>query len=615
MCIGKTNLDQFATGLVGTRSPYGAVRNAVDPTRISGGSSSGSAVAVALGLVDLALGTDTAGSGRVPAALNGIVGYKATFGLVSTGGTVPACASFDCVTVLAPAVAVAERAMAELTGPRGDDGSRREYPQDVPLGASGRPVIARPGGDVLAWLDPERRSCYEAALSHLEALGCAVVDLDLDPFLDAGLLLYQGAFVAERYAAVGAWIAVHPDEVDPTVGAIISAAAALGAPQMASDIERLAALRRTAAEEWHRAGADSLLLPTVTLHPTLSEVAADPIGVNTQLGRLTTFLNLLDMCAVAVPFGMCAGLPFGVSCIGPAFTDLVQSDVASRLEQGGIIPATSRPTATSWQTAAAGRPAPPGVTLGVVGAHLSGQPLNHQLTDRGARLLGATTTAHSYRLFALDTVPAKPGLVRVPRWRGPDRGGDLGALSGWFRGLRGPGAVPDGHRLGGAHRRRACPWLPLRAVRPRRCRGHHRTRGMAGLPGGDRPLVVPVERRPAPLFEQGADPVLLVSQLQVDALDEQFRRMHAAGDGPGRLSHDGAGRRHNSAGPQQGRRAMGAALVRLDPPLTVGQRQCGIEDVPRRRPLHFVGRGSNNEPRPAAGPRSWPPRGSHRRSR
>jgi allophanate hydrolase len=414
VCIGKTNLDQFATGLVGTRSPYGAVRNAVDPTRISGGSSSGSAVAVALGLVDVALGTDTAGSGRVPAALNGIVGYKATFGLVSTGGTVPACASFDCVTVFASDVAMAERAMAELTGPRGDDGSRREYPLHVPLGASARPVIGRPGGDVLAKLDPERRGCYEAALSHLQALGCEVVDLDLASFLEAGLLLYQGAFVAERYAAVGAWIAVHPDEVDPTVGAIILDAARLGAPQLASDIERLTALRRTAAAEWHRAGADSLLLPTVTLHPTLSEVAADPIGVNTQLGRFTTFLNLLDMCAVAVPFGTCAGLPFGVSCIGPAFTDLVQSDIASRLERGGIIPAASRPTATSWQTADAGRPAPPGVRLGVVGAHLSGQPLNHQLTDRGARLLGATTTAGSYRLFALDTVPAKPGLVRVP---------------------------------------------------------------------------------------------------------------------------------------------------------------------------------------------------------
>jgi allophanate hydrolase len=413
VCIGKTNLDQFATGLVGTRSPYGAVRNAVDPTRISGGSSSGSAVAVALGLVDIALGTDTAGSGRVPAALNGIVGYKATFGLVSTVGTVPACASFDCVTVLAPDITLAERAMAELTGPRGNDGCRRDYPFDAPLGVSARPVVARPAGAVLEVLDPERRRAYDAAIACLRALGCEVVDVDLDPFFEVGQLLYQGAFVAERYAAVGPWIDVHPGEVDPTVGAIISAAAALGAPQLASDFERLCALRRTVAREWRRVGAESLLLPTVALHPTLSEVASDPIAVNTQLGRFTTFLNLLDMCAVAVPFGTCAGLPFGLSCIGPAFTDLVQCDIASLVEQGGMFPATSRPPPASWQTARAGRPTPPGIALGVVGAHLTGQPLNHQLTDRGGRLLGATTTTESYRLLALDTVPAKPGLVRV----------------------------------------------------------------------------------------------------------------------------------------------------------------------------------------------------------
>ena len=413
VCVGKTNLDQFATGLVGTRSPYGAVRNAIDPTRISGGSSSGSAVAVALGLVDLALGTDTAGSGRVPAALNGIVGYKATFGLVSTAGSVPACVSFDCVTVLAPDVALAECAMAELTGYRGNDGRRRNYPMDAPLGAPGRPVIARPGGGVFERIDPDRRRAYDAAVDRLHTSGCEVVEIDLDPFLEAGQLLYQGAFVAERYAAVGAWIDGHPNEVDPTVGAIISAATSLGAPQLASDIERLSVLRRTVAREWQCVGADSLLLPTVTLHPTLAEVASDPIGVNTQLGRLTTFLNLLDMCAVAVPFGTCAGLPFGVSCIGPAFTDLVQCDIAARIEQGGAFPASSRPPAASWQTARAGRPAPPGIVLAVVGAHLAGQPLNHQLTDRGGRLLGATTTAASYRLVALDTVPAKPGLVRV----------------------------------------------------------------------------------------------------------------------------------------------------------------------------------------------------------
>jgi allophanate hydrolase len=411
VCLGKTNLDQFATGLVGTRSPYGAVRNAIDPTRISGGSSSGSAVAVALGMAGIALGTDTAGSGRVPAALNGIVGFKATYGLVSTTGTVPACASFDCVTAFAPDVATAERAMAELTGPRGQAG--RAWPSNAPLGPPQRPVVARPSGSVLDVLDPRRQAAFDAALGCLVASGCEVVEIDLEPFLAAGLLLYQGAFVAERYAAVGSWIDAHRDEVDPTVGTIISAAATLRAPQLAADTERLSTLRGAATAEWDRIRADALLLPTTPIHPTLSEVEADPIGLNTQLGRFTTFLNLLDMCAVSVPFGTCEGLPFGVSCIGPAFTDLVQVDIASRLERSVDTSVKARESNGSWRDARRGRLAPQGLELGVVGAHLTGQPLNYQLMDRGGRLLGSSRTADVYRLFALDTVPARPGLLRV----------------------------------------------------------------------------------------------------------------------------------------------------------------------------------------------------------
>jgi allophanate hydrolase len=409
VCLGKTNLDQFATGLVGTRSPYGAVRNSVDPLRISGGSSSGSAVAVALGLVDVALGTDTAGSGRVPAALNGIVGFKATYGLVSTAGTVPACASFDCVTVLAPDVALAERTMAELTRPWAESPRRRAYPADVPLGLPSHPVVATAGPGALDLLDPPRQARYIAALDALGALGYEVVKIDLEPFLEAGRLLYQGAFVAERYAAVGAWIEAHRDAVDPTVGAIILAASGLPASQLAADWQRLAGLRDVVAAEWARIGADTLLLPTTPIHPTLAEVAADPIGVNSRLGTFTTFLNLLDMCAVSVPFGTSDGLPFGVSCVGPAFTDLVQLAVASDLERGVAAPAT----APSWPGARTDPDAPPGLVLAVVGAHLSGQPLNHQLTDRGGRLLGAASTSDAYRLYALDTVPAKPGLRRV----------------------------------------------------------------------------------------------------------------------------------------------------------------------------------------------------------
>jgi allophanate hydrolase len=424
VCLGKTNLDQFATGLVGTRSPFGAVRNAVDPLRISGGSSSGSAVAVALGLVDLALGTDTAGSGRVPAALNGIVGFKATVGVVSTVGTVPACASFDCVTVFAPDVTLAERAMAELTRPWPEHPRPRAVPTNAPLGIPLHPVVARPAAAVLDVLDPARRACFEAALVHLDALGCEVVEIDLEPFFDAGRLLYQGAFVAERYAAVGEWIDAHRDSVDPTVGAIISAAAGMGAAQLAADTERLALLQSVAAGEWARVGAHTMLLPTTPIHPTLAEVAADPVGLNTQLGRFTTFLNLLDMCAVSVPFGTCEGLPFGVSCIGPAFTDLVQADMASRLEQGGEWAPGRRPAA-SWRESRSARPERAGLALAVVGAHLRGQPLNHQLTDRGGRLLGTASTSNSYRLYALETVPPKPGLLRVRS------GGSAVALEIW----------------------------------------------------------------------------------------------------------------------------------------------------------------------------------------
>jgi allophanate hydrolase len=410
LCVGKTNLDQFATGLVGTRSPYGAVRCAVDPRRIAGGSSSGSAVAVALGHVDVALGTDTAGSGRVPAALNGIVGVKGTVGIVSTAGVVPACRSFDCVTVLARDVVHAEAALAQLTGPLGAAPDRRCFPSDMALAPPARPVVAVPDEAALGELAPGWLAAFRSACAELESSGCALVPIDMGPFLLAGQLLYGGAFVAERYAAVGDFVDAHRNEVDPTVGAIISAAGGISASAMVADQSALAGLAAAARAEWRRAGADALLLPTTTAHPTIEEVAADPVGVNVKLGRFTTFLNMLDMCAVAVPAGTVGGLPFGVSCIGPAFSDLVQLDLARRLESG-----QPREPARTWQSARRGRLAPPAVPVAVVGAHLTGQPLNFQLTDRGARLLGAARTAPSYRLHTLATEPPKPGLRRVER--------------------------------------------------------------------------------------------------------------------------------------------------------------------------------------------------------
>ncbi len=403
LCIGKTNMDQFATGLVGTRSPYGAVRSATDAERIAGGSSSGSAVAVALGEVDLALGTDTAGSGRVPAALNGVVGFKATVGLVSTVGVVPACRSFDCVTVFARNVAGCEGAMAALTGPLGAAPGRRSFPTDMPLAPRTPPVVAVPDDEVLGVLAPDWLDAYRAAAAALVETGCVLRSLDLGPFLRAGRLLYGGAFVAERYAAVGAFVDAHPEEVDAIVGRIIGAAAGIGAAELAADQDTLVGLAVEARAEWERVDADTLLLPTTTHHPTLAEVGGDPLGVNLALGHFTTFLNLLDMCAVAVPGGAAAGRPFGVSCIGPAFTDLVQLEIAARLEGSSAAPRTCSQLRLS----------PPALPLAVVGAHLRGQPLHHQLTTRGARFRGATRTADCYRLHALATEPPKPGLARV----------------------------------------------------------------------------------------------------------------------------------------------------------------------------------------------------------
>ncbi len=358
--LGKTNMDQFATGLVGTRSPYGAVEDVRRPGYVGGGSSSGSAAAVALGEVDFALGTDTAGSGRVPAALQQVVGAKPSLGRVSTRGVVPACRSFDCVSVFAPNVALAELVLAaiEVTPPAG------------PAGAPPEPRLAS-----FDTVDPE-------------------------PFLAAGRLLYEGAFVAERYAAVGAFIGAHREACDPTVAAIILAGAQVSGADYVRDRARLDALRERALASL--AGYDALLTPTVPFQPTLAEVAADPVGVNAALGRYTTFANLLGLCAYT--------LPGGESILAPAGHDRVVADIArtreGRAPGGGPV-----------------SPPPGTVALLALGAHMSGMPLNGELVTRGGRLLGPAATAPSYRLFALDTAPPKPGLVR---------GGD-GSVTCWRR--------------------------------------------------------------------------------------------------------------------------------------------------------------------------------------
>ncbi|MFF7072354.1 allophanate hydrolase [Streptomyces pseudovenezuelae] len=378
--LGTTNLDQFATGLVGTRSPHGAVRNAHDPARVSGGSSSGSAVAVALGLVDFALGTDTAGSGRVPAAFNGIVGLKPTRGLVPTAGVVPACASIDCVTVFARTLPEAEQALSHMT-----TGTAPSLPGRAP----GPWRIAIPPREQLGELDEGWAQAYEAAVDQLVTAGAELRELDLTPFTEAAAMLYEGAFVAERYTAVGSFVdkatAANDPFLDPTVAGIITRARDLPAHRLYADMDRLSALRARALEQL--ADADALLLPTAPGHPTLAEVAADPLGANARLGRFTNSTNLFDLAAVAVPAGEVNGLPFGVMLIGPAHTDERLARIAGLLQ--------------------------PETRLAVVGAHLTGQPLNPQLLALGARLDRTTTTAPVYRLHALRTDPPKPGLVHV----------------------------------------------------------------------------------------------------------------------------------------------------------------------------------------------------------
>jgi allophanate hydrolase len=394
--VGKTNLDQFATGLVGTRSPFGACRNPHAPGHIAGGSSAGSAIAVAVGAADIGIATDTAGSGRVPAALCGIVGLKPTRGLVSTRGVVPAVAGLDCVSVLARSVGEAATALDLMATFDADDPWSRTPGTGAPAIGPGLLRVGVPRAVDLAGLDAPAEHAWRAATDALARLG-PVTEVDLSAYLAAGALLYQGAFVAARWHAFGAFLAAHPDGADPTVAAIVEPARQLRADALVADIERLQALRRAFAPTI--GSVDVIALPTVGAAPTLAEVAADPVGVNTALGRFTNGTNLLDLCAAAVPAGTRAdGLPFGVTFLASAFADATVATAAARFAGE---PDPGPPGWTQW------------ATVVVIGAHLTGQPLNFQLTERGGRLLRATRTAPVYQLYALPTTPPKPGLVRV----------------------------------------------------------------------------------------------------------------------------------------------------------------------------------------------------------
>jgi len=392
--IGKTNLDQFATGLVGTRSPYGACKNAFDPAYISGGSSSGSALAVALGLASFALGTDTAGSGRIPAAFNGIVGLKPTRGVVSTSGVVPACRSLDCVSVFAPTVSEALQVFEVIADVDEEDPySRAEAPVSLPADKFRFGVPAHPefhGDSGYARL-------FAQAIVKLRGLGGTPVEVDFAPFMEAQELLY-GPWVAERYAA----LEKHLPDMLPVTRQVIEAGRNFSAADVFKAQEKLTQLKRRVQKLFGT--FDMLVVPGAPTIYKISEIEAKPVELNSRLGRYTNFVNLLDLAGITVPAGLRPdGLPFGITLIGPAFSDRSLAILAARFNAEKLD--RDEPTmVTSWAD-----PKDTMVQLAVVGAHLSGMPLNHQLTERGARLLKAAKTAPAYKLYSLGE---KPGLVR-----------------------------------------------------------------------------------------------------------------------------------------------------------------------------------------------------------
>lgn len=409
--VGKTNLDQFACGLNGTRSPYGAVPNAFDARYVCGGSSSGSAHVVAKGEVDFALGTDTAGSGRVPAGLNNIVGLKPTKGLVSTHGAVPAAQSVDCVSIFAGSVSMAAQVLAQAMGHDARDAySRRLKLADTPFPATfrfGVPDRLEFFGDELA------RSAFRDAVQRLRALGGTSVTIDYGPLDQAASLLYDSALVAERYAAIRGFFDGFSQDVIEPVRSIIAGGCGYSAADLFEAQARLRGLGQAADAMWDR--IDVLLVPTAPTHYTIAQMQADPVALNRNLGRYTNFVNLLDYAALSVPASLRPdGLPFGITLIGPAASDWQLADLGQRFHHATGLPLGATGLALPEPEPIAALVPRSSVKLAVVGAHLSGMPLNAQLTERGARLVAAAQTAPDYRLHALPgTTPPKPGLVRV----------------------------------------------------------------------------------------------------------------------------------------------------------------------------------------------------------
>jgi len=397
--LGKTNLDQFATGLVGTRSPYGTPRNVFDPTLVPGGSSSGSAVAVAAGIVPFALGSDTAGSGRVPAAFGNIVGLKPTIGSVSARGTVPACRSLDTLSVFARTVDAALDVQRVIAGFDATDPYSRRAPFPHLRRGPAPPGARIAVGDVAALCDDETTALTARAAHTLGA-----EQIDVGPFLAIARLLYDGPWVAERSAALREVIEARPDILHPVTRAILESGLTRRTIDAFDAFHQLAQARRAAATLFHT--YDALLLPTAPFRPTLAEVAADPIGVNARLGAFTNFANLCDLAGFAVPAGLDTnGRPVGVTLLGPAWSEGRLAGIADALHRNvrdaSLPPPADPDRLMSDETA-----------LFCIGAHMSGLSLNHQLTALGGRFLQAARTRPAYRLYALGD---RPGLVRASR--------------------------------------------------------------------------------------------------------------------------------------------------------------------------------------------------------
>lgn len=425
--IGKTNLDQFATGLNGTRSPYGTPRNALRADLVPGGSSSGSASAVAAGIVPLALGTDTAGSGRVPAGLQNIVGLKPSLGLVSTAGVVPACRTLDCVSIFAATVDDAWLALEAIAGPDAQDAFSRRIPLGRPGTLPPRLRIGVPReADLDFNSDAGARASFATALERMRALGAEIVTLEMAPFAETARLLYDGPWVAERWLAIHDLLERDPEAILPVTRQVIAGRPLPDAAAAFAARYRLAELALAARKVF--AGIDALMVPTAPRPVTLAEMAVDPVGANTLLGRYTNFVNLLDLSALAVPATLAADrTAAGITLIAPAGGDATLATIGRAFHAAGGLPlgaGTSPLPATPALPAAA----PAGqIEIAVVGAHLSGMPLNGELTSLGGSFVRATTTTGDYRLYALPGgPPARPGLVRVQ----PGTGAPL-ALEVW----------------------------------------------------------------------------------------------------------------------------------------------------------------------------------------